>query len=94
LKKILIIDDEKDLVELVSFRLQAAGYDVSVAYDGLEGFEKAKSEEPDLIILFTAKVQPADKQLGADVGADAYVTKPFEPQDLLDKVKELLKQKR
>jgi two-component system, OmpR family, alkaline phosphatase synthesis response regulator PhoP len=50
-KKILVVDDEKDLVETVTFRLQASGYEVISAYDGQEGLEKAKKEKPDLIIL-------------------------------------------
>lgn len=119
-KKILIVDDEKDLVETVSFRLQSAGYDVIKAYDGQEGLDKARKEKPDIIILdlmlpkmdgykvcamlkrdqkyknipilmFTARAQESDEKLGLEVGADAYVTKPFESQALLAKIKELLK---
>ena len=44
------------------------------------------------VILFTAKAQEKDKKLGEEVGADAYITKPFEPEILLAKIKELLKQ--
>ena len=50
-KKILLVDDEPDIVETVSFRLEAAGYDVISAYDGKEALKKAKTENPDLIIL-------------------------------------------
>ena len=42
------------------------------------------------IIMFTARAQASDMQIGKEVGADAYITKPFEPQILLDKTKELL----
>lgn len=120
-KTILLVDDEKDLVETVSFRLQAAGYEVVPAYDGQEGLEKARSLKPNLIILdlmlprmdgykvcrllkfdekykgipvimFTARAQDSDRQMGLQVGADAYITKPFEPQVLLNKIKELLKE--
>ena len=42
------------------------------------------------VIMFTARVQEADKKMGEEVGADAYITKPFEPNVLLDKIKELL----
>jgi len=49
--KILIIDDEADLLETMRFRLDAAGYEVITAQDGLSGINKAKSENPDLIIL-------------------------------------------
>lgn len=117
--KILLVDDEKDLVEIVSNRLQASGYEVIVAYDGQEALDKARKEKPDLIILdlmlpkmdgykvcrmlkfdekykhipiimFTARAQGEDEKMGMEVGANAYMTKPFEPQVLLAKIKELL----
>ena len=50
-KKILLVDDETDLVCLVETRLKAGGYEVTVATDGLMALEKAKKENPDLIIL-------------------------------------------
>jgi len=119
-KKILLVDDEKDLVETLSFRLEANGFEVLISHDGQEGLEKARNDNPDLIILdlmlprldgykvcrmlkfdekyknipiimFTARAQEADKRMGQEVGADAYITKPFEPQVLLGKIKELLK---
>jgi two-component system, OmpR family, alkaline phosphatase synthesis response regulator PhoP len=49
--KILVIDDEVELTELVKFRLEKQGYEVSVAHDGISGFGKAREERPDLIIL-------------------------------------------
>lgn len=120
-KKILLVDDEKDLVKIVKFRLEANDYEVITACDGQEGLEKARKEKPDLIILdlmlpkmdgykicgllkkdsrfmripiimFTAKAQEEDMKLGKEVGADAYIIKPFEPGVLLDKIKELTKQ--
>ena len=118
-KKILVVDDEIAMTKVVEIRLRAAGYDVVLAHDGQEGLEKAKAENPDLmildlmlpkmdgfkvcgllksdarykkipIIIYTARVQDSDQQLGKEVGADAYITKPFDPQVLLGKVKELL----
>jgi len=50
-KKILIVDDERDLVETLTFRLEANDYQVIAAYDGQEGLDKARKEKPDLIIL-------------------------------------------
>ena len=50
-KKILLVEDERDLVTAVAYRLNKQGYDVVTAFDGDEGFAKAKSEKPDLIIL-------------------------------------------
>jgi DNA-binding response OmpR family regulator len=120
-KKILLVDDEPDLVEMVKMRLEVAGYEAITAYDGQEGLDKARKEKPDLIILdlmlpkmdgykvctmlkrdqrymkipiilFTARAQESDQKLGKEVGADAYITKPFEPQTLLSKIKELLKE--
>jgi len=49
--KILIVDDEKDIVETLSFMLNAKGYEIISAYDGEEGLKLAKEEKPDLIIL-------------------------------------------
>ena len=51
MKRILIVDDEVQLVEMVKMRLEAAGYEIISAYDGQEGFDKAKKDKPDLIIL-------------------------------------------
>ena len=119
-KKILIIDDEPDILELLVLRMEANGYEVISATDGQKGLDKARNENPDLIILdlmlpridgykvcrmlkfdekfkkipivlFTARTQEADMKLGQEVGADAYITKPFEPNILLSKVAELLK---
>ena len=118
-KRILIVDDEVQLVEMVKMRLEAAGYEIISAYDGQEGFDKAKKDKPDLIILdlmlpkmdgykvcgllkndaryskipiimFTARVQDEDVRLGKDLGAEEYVTKPFDPKILLSKIKKLL----
>jgi len=120
MSKILIVDDERDVVYAVEMQLAAHNYNVSKAFDGEEGLKKARSENPDLIILdlmlpkldgykvcrllkfdekykqipivlFTAWVQEEDQKLGYEVGADAYLVKPFEPPVLLAKIKELLK---
>ncbi len=118
-KKILLVDDEEDLVKMVVLRLKSAGYSVVSAYDGQDALDKAYKEMPDLImldlllpkmsgyevcdrikngshclkipiIMFTACTQEYDEKLGYKCGADAYVVKPFEPVDLLAKIKELL----
>ena len=118
-KRILIVDDEVQLVEMMKMRLEAAGYEAISAYDGQEGFDKAKKDKPDLIILdlmlpkmdgykvcgllkndaryskipiimFTARAQEEDMRLGKDLGAEEYVTKPFDPKILLSKIKKLL----
>jgi DNA-binding response OmpR family regulator len=118
-KKILLVEDEKDMAYAVTLQLEAKGYEVITASDGREGLEKARMKKPDLIILdlmlpkidgykvcrmlkfdskykdipiiiFTARAQDSDKNTGKEVGADAYITKPFEPSALLDKIRELL----
>ena len=121
MKKILLVDDEPQLVEMVKMRLEANNYEVILASNGEQALEKARGEKPDLIILdimlpkldgykvcrtlkfddkysnipvimFTARSQESEKSMGEEVGADAYIIKPFEPQMLLDKIKELLKE--
>ena len=50
-KRLLVVDDEQELVKAMQIRLGAAGYEVLAAYDGQEGLEKAQKEKPDLIVL-------------------------------------------
>lgn len=50
-KKILIIDDDADMVEMIGLRLETSGYEVITANDGLTGLERARKENPDLILL-------------------------------------------
>lgn len=121
-KKILIIEDEIDILNMVKMRLEASGYEVIAAQDGNTGYSKAKSDNPDLIILdlmlpgidgyqvcrllkfdekyrhipiimLTARSQQEDREWGQKVGADYYLTKPFESKELLDKIKELIGEK-
>lgn len=121
-KKVLVVDDEVDFVDVLRTRLEANNFKVTVAYDGEEGLEKVKETNPDIIVLdvmmpkingfdvcrklktdnnykdipivmLTAKFQPNDIRFGSAMGANAYITKPFEPQVLLDKMRELLQKK-
>lgn len=118
-KRILLVEDEKDMAYAVTLQLEAKGYEVIVASDGKEGLGMARTKKPDLIILdlmlpkidgykvcrmlkfddkymkipvilFTSRALDSDKKTGKEVGADAYITKPFEPSVLLDKICELL----
>jgi DNA-binding response OmpR family regulator len=118
-KKILIVDDEIDLVETVRFPLEMEGYNVLVSHNGEDGLNQARKETPDLILLdlmlpkldgykvcrllkfderykhipilmLTAKTQEKDKTLGMETGANEYITKPFEMDELLEKVKTYL----
>ena len=119
-KKLLIVDDEPELVFLMEVRLKANGYEIFTASDGQCALEIAKKEKPDLIILdlmlpkmdgykvcgllkkdiryanipiilFTARAQEEDVKLGKELGANAYVTKPFNPEILFSKVHELMR---
>jgi len=111
-KKILVVDDERQIVKLVEINLHKAGYDVVQAYDGVEALEKVASEKPDMIVLdvmmprmngfdvlkrlqadpatehipvimLTAKAQDADIFAGWQSGVSSYLTKPFNPKELL-----------
>ncbi|MDI6732068.1 MAG: response regulator [Candidatus Margulisbacteria bacterium] len=121
--RILVIEDDKDMASAIKLRLEANSFEVITAEDGIEGLEKARTENPDLIILdimlpkvdgfkvcrmlkfdekfnkliiiiLSAKVQKADIDRGKEVGADAYITKPFKSEELLAKIEELLTQRR
>ena len=118
-KRILIVDDEPDLLEMVQINLEIEGYECIVAYDGFRALDRARKEQPDLIILdvmlpglngykvcrllkfdekykripinmLTAEAQQADRLMGEATGANYYMTKPFDADKLLAKVKELL----
>ena len=120
LKKILVIDDEKDMVDAIKDFLEENNqFEVMTAYDGHQGLEKARKEGPDLVVLdlmlpkidghkvcallkkdarfsgipiliLTAKAHHDDEKLAWESGADAYVTKPFEPQSLIIKIENLI----
>jgi DNA-binding response OmpR family regulator len=121
-KKVLIVDDEVDLVETLRFSLENEGFTILVSYDGEDALNQARKENPDLILLdlmlpkldgykvcrllkfderykhipilmLTAKTQEKDKLLGKETGADEYITKPFEINELLEKVKSYLREK-
>ncbi len=118
LPRILVVEDEPNMRELVKERLEQNGYEVATAEDGYKAIIMAREFVPNLvildlmlpkldgftvcgilkssmdssvpIILFTARSSPDDERRGRDLGANAYVTKPFEPAVLLGKIKELL----
>ena len=113
MSKILVCDDDKEIVEAIDIYLTQEGYTVRKAYDGEEALKILKEEEIDLliidvmmprldgiratlkireennipIIILSAKSEDADKILGLNVGADDYVTKPFNPLELVARVK-------
>ena len=115
--KILVCDDDKDIVEAIDIYLTQEGYEVLKAYDGDEAIKVWKRNEVDLlimdvmmprldgiratlkirenmslpIIILSAKSEDADKILGLNIGADDYITKPFNPLELVARVKSQLR---
>ena len=115
--KILVCDDDKEIVEAIDIYLTQEGYEVLKAYDGQEALGVLKANDVDLlvidvmmprldgiratlkireennipIIILSAKSEDADKILGLNVGADDYVTKPFNPLELVARVKSQLR---
>ena len=118
-KTILVVDDNPDMMELLTLRLEANDYKVLSAMDGLQAIELVKKECPDLIILdvmlpkmsgyetcrilkfdnhyeripiilLTAKAQQSDKDMSVKVKADAFMNKPFDGEELMRRIEELL----
>jgi DNA-binding response OmpR family regulator len=116
-RTILVVDDDKKIVDLVSLYLKRDGYGVLAAYDGQEALDLARRKQPDLIVLdlllpeldgtdvcrllraesrvpivmLTARSTDDDKLLGLDIGADDYITKPFNPRELVARVRAVLR---
>ena len=119
MKKVLIVDDEADIIEILQFVLEAQGYECITALDGEEGLKLAREISPDLIILdvmmpkmngykicrllkfdekyknipilmVTARAQDKDKEIGEETGANEYITKPFQVDYVIEKVKSYL----
>ena len=115
--RILVCDDEKEIVDAIEIYLLQEGYEIEKAYDGQEALDKMKEQDFDLliidvmmpkldgiratlqvrkessipIIILSAKTEDSDKILGLNVGADDYVTKPFNPLELVARVKSQLR---
>lgn len=118
--KVLIVDDEEHIIELITFNLELKGYEVDSASDGEEALQKFKKIKPDLILLdimlpkingievcrrireseelpdvaiimLTARGMEKDKVEGLEVGADDYITKPFSIQELMARIKAVMR---
>jgi CheY-like chemotaxis protein len=116
---ILVVEDERDIRELIAFTLRFGGLNVEEASDGESGIAKARTLQPRLILMdvrmprmtgfeaceklktypetrdipivfLSAKGQAAEIQRGMELGAVAYILKPFAPDELLQQVKDLL----
>ena len=117
MNRILICDDERDIVEALKIYLAPEGYQLFTAYDGQQALEIVRNSEIDLILMdimmpkmdgiratselrkhtnvpiifLTAKSEDSDKILGLDIGADDYITKPFNPVEVKDRVRSHLR---
>ena len=120
--QILVVDDDKSIIEIVRAYLEQASYNVLTADNGTSAMNKLRSEKPDLLILdlmlpdhdgwditrsirhdkrlsaipiimLTARVDDSDKIVGLELGADDYVTKPFNPREIVARVRALLRRR-
>lgn len=119
-QRILVVDDDREVVRLMQAYLERAGYDVMVAYDGESAVHMLRREKPDLllldlmlpdrdgfditrllrndptlagipIIMLTARVDVTDRIVGLEMGADDYVTKPYDPREVVARVRARLR---
>jgi len=118
-KRILIVEDDQDIVSLLEYRLAAQGFEIMTALDGDKGLELARSWRPDLItldinlpevngfticsmlkadeeyhaipiIMLTARDSSSDSVFDESVKPEAYITKPFDINELIEKIHELI----
>jgi two-component system, OmpR family, response regulator VicR len=114
--RILIVDDEPDLLSVLRFGLEAEGFEVLEAADGERGLDLARTERPDLLVLdlmlprmdgykvcralkfderyrrlpifiLSARSGETDRRLAMDLGADEFMTKPYEVKDLVTRIR-------
>ena len=116
-KTVLVVDDERNIIELVRLYLEQAGYNVVEARDGQEALDQHDRVDPDLIVLdlmmpkmdgtevtrevrrrgetpilmLTARSEDIDRIVGLELGADDYLTKPFNPREMVARVKAILR---
>ncbi len=118
--RVLVVDDEADLVSVLRIGLEAEGFEVIEAHDGESGLRRAQQDRPDLIVLdlmlprldgykvcrmlkfderfrhipiiiLSARAQEEDRRLAMEMGADQYLTKPYEVKELVVQIRQKLK---
>lgn len=118
--RLLVVDDDKEIVRLIRTYLEQSGFYVLTAYDGEDALHMIRSERPDLVVLdlmlpgqdgylitktvrsdpklaslpiimLTARVEDTDKIVGLELGADDYITKPFNPREVVARVRSVLR---
>ena len=117
LGKILVVDDDENIADIIKMYLENSGYSIKLCHDGREALNVFSEHKPDLVLLdvmlphvdgidvlkyirkegstpvimLTAKGETFDKVLGLELGADDYIVKPFEPKELIARVKAVLR---
>jgi two-component system, OmpR family, alkaline phosphatase synthesis response regulator PhoP len=117
--RILVADDEQNIIKLLRLYLRNEGYEVLAARDGREALERFRADSPDLVLLdlmmpglggfevcteirresdvpvimLTARSDDVDKIVGLEMGADDYITKPFNPREVVARVKAALRRR-
>jgi two-component system response regulator CpxR len=115
--RVLIIDDDVDLCELLAARMSDEGFEIEAVHDGARGLERALSREHSLVVLdlmlpamggldvlrrmreqspipvliLTARGEDVDRILGLEIGADDYLPKPFNPRELIARIRAILR---
>jgi len=118
--RVLVVDDEADLIRILEFGLKSMGYAVETASDGQEGLKKAREMKPDIILLdlmlpkldgykvcrllkfderyknipiiiLSARTQEGDQSLAMEMGANRFITKPYDFSEVMNHIETLLK---